>query len=49
MLGVEIWGVNLNDSPRYFDVVLINSLKNRGRINNTIEIKLEACTENHWK
>ena len=44
MLGVEIWGVNLNNSPRYFDVVLVHSLKNREITTSINEIKLEPCT-----
>jgi len=44
MFGVEIWGMNLSDSVRYFDLTFKGVLQSGEQTLNTTNLPLEACT-----
>ena len=49
MLAVELWGVNMTDTVRYFDVLMIQLSTSSGqREYNYSLIPLEMCTKEHW-
>jgi hypothetical protein len=49
MFGVEVFGLNLNQGSRYFDVQMKTyHYQNYGMDANITEVLLEACTVDHW-
>ena len=50
MLGVEIWGVDMNAKNRYFDVLMIQLNTSSGqRDYNYTVIPMQSCTKKHWE
>jgi hypothetical protein len=49
MFGVQILGVDLTDSTRYFDIKFIESYETSGNVYHYKEIPLERCTKEHWR
>ena len=50
MLGVEVFGFDLNTGPRYFDVLLRNSYMRLAVVTNeSVYYRMEPCTKLHWQ
>lgn len=48
MFAVEISGLNLSDTLRFFDLTFRADLQRRGVIYHTTYLPLETCTRQHW-
>ncbi len=48
MMGIEVWGVNLSASARYFDYRFDEIVSVGGKVVNVTPIPLIQCTKDHW-